>query len=86
MLHQQNALLLAQFILFLRPDAGLNFADVRFLKQEHTQAALSYTATYRVGQLSIHKRLMEAKLQTVLAAASGKLSTQRLLAHAYTHR
>ena len=72
-LHKQYAFCPAEFVLFFGPDAGLHFAYMRFLKQIHTQATLSDTATYRVWQFAVDKRLMEVELQTVLATASRKL-------------
>lgn len=38
--------------LFLGPYRGLDFAHMGFLEQEHAQAALSDTASYRSGEFA----------------------------------
>jgi hypothetical protein len=35
-----------------RPDAALDFAYMGFSEQKHTEARLTYTATYGKGQFS----------------------------------
>mgnify|MGYP006874789372 CR=1 FL=1 len=48
-LNQFNAGCLALCNLFFGPDAGLHFAHMGFLEEEHAQAALSYTSANRRG-------------------------------------
>lgn len=71
--------------LFGRPDGGLDFAYVGFLKQEHAQTALPYASAYRMWQFAGQKPRMETKRGTLFAPPLAKLLAKRSGAHPYTH-
>ena len=69
----------------VRPEAGLDFADVPAPQQEHAQARLADSAADAVRQPLVQQQSVPRQVQTVAASANGALADQRLGVHPDTH-
>ena len=69
----------------LRPDGGLDFADVAFPEKEHTDAGLTDAAAHGLGQLTGEKGFVERELRPLLAAARFKLGVESFGVNSYSH-
>ena len=56
------------------------------MEHDHTQAALSYTATNAQWQLVVHKFLVEVEVETLFLAFELQLAHKRLLVDTDSHR
>lgn len=85
LLYQRHAEPLAFLTHFLRPDACLYFADVRFLEKHHAETALTDAAADGEWQLAVEQTLMEVELLAFFLALLLKLAQQSLTVNADAH-
>ena len=85
-LHKYYTGSFASLYLLWWPYRCLHFAYVRFLEQEHAQAALAYASTDGVGEFSGQKPAMEVERRAVGAVSCLKLLFKRFRRNPYTHR
>ena len=70
-LQQRDPCFFAGVHRFLIPDTGLNFTNVGTAHHQHTQSALTDTATNGQGQLIIQKHFVEGQIPSVVTAGDG---------------
>ena len=85
LLQQLNAVFFAVVNFALWPNGRLHFADVCFLKQEHTQTALAYTATDGQWQCAVNNVFVEIEFKTVKSICFFQLFHHTCFVNTDTH-
>ena len=85
-LKQLNPVSFALASCFVAPDGGLHLSYVSLPQKEHTHAALTDSASYRIWKLAVHKRAVEGQIESFAASRGLKLRYKRVFVNAYSHR
>ena len=84
-LQQMNSVFVAFLDHFIRPDGTLNFSNVCFPQEEHTDSGLTDTASDSVWKLLVENCFLEWKLSSFSTAGLFKLGLKRVLINSDTH-